>query len=101
MATVYLIHFEQAYRHARHYLGVAKNLDARIADHRAGVGSRLLRIVSEAGIEWRVVRTWEDGRQLERHWKRLCPCDSRNRLTWRNAASSSASPDAPRPSSHP
>lgn len=78
--TVYLICFAAHYRHARHYLGYTENLRDRLAHHRAGHGSPLLRAVSRAGIAWEVVRVWEDGsRTLERQLKnrkkaaRLCP----------------------------
>lgn len=82
MATVYLIHFEEPYRHARHYLGVAVDLEERLRQHHAGTksgGARLMEVVSQAGIAWRVVRVWEGGRGLERRLKRwhgsarLCP----------------------------
>lgn len=79
MSTVYLIHFEKPYQHAKHYLGFTTDLDARIADHRAGVGSRLLQVVNAAGIKWEVARTWPGNRKLERQLKRrketpaLCP----------------------------
>jgi predicted GIY-YIG superfamily endonuclease len=79
---VYLIHFEWAYRHARHYLGTTTNLEQRLQQHRRGRaygGARLMEVVMEAGIPWRVVRTWEGGRELELQLKawnnggRLCP----------------------------
>jgi predicted GIY-YIG superfamily endonuclease len=81
--VVYLIHFERSFRHCRHYLGSAVDLDARLRHHRAGTGSRLLRAVVAAGIKFEVVRTWDGGRQLERKLKnrknapRLCPICSR------------------------
>lgn len=81
--AVYLLHFERPYpngRRPRHYLGFAVNLDARLAEHRAGRGARLLAVVREVGIGWRVARVWPDGdRPLERrlkNWKkarRFCP----------------------------
>ena len=77
--TVYLIHFLKPYKHARHYLGYSTNLDKRIADHLCGMGARLLEVVTDAGIEWRLVRTWPGDRELERKLKnrkdapRLCP----------------------------
>ncbi len=77
--TVYLLHFAQPYKHARHYLGSAVNLAARLAEHRSGHGGRLLQVVQEAGIEWEVVRTWQGTRATEakfkraRHNVRLCP----------------------------
>jgi hypothetical protein len=80
-STVYLLHLEPAYRHARHYLGsTARELVAdRIAEHVAGRGSPLVRAAVEAGSTVELVRTWTGGRQLERRLKdrhespRLCP----------------------------
>lgn len=78
--VVYLIHFERPYRHARHYLGWAAQLDARIAHHRAGTGARLLAVVNAAGIGWSVVRVWDPAsrtreRQIKRQGglSRCCP----------------------------
>jgi len=78
--VVYLIHFDQAIAdHARHYLGWASDLDARLEAHRAGRGARLLEVVKERGIGWHVSRTWEGTRDRERAIKdraespRLCP----------------------------
>ncbi len=71
VGTIYLLHFEQPYQHARHYLGWAENLDARLADHAAGRGARLLAVVQSAGIEWRLARTWEGTRARERQIKRM------------------------------
>jgi predicted GIY-YIG superfamily endonuclease len=79
VGTVYLLHFAHPYRHARHYLGYAENLERRLACHRAGTGARLLEVISAAGIDWRLVRTWSGSRTLERRLKgrhsgvRLCP----------------------------
>jgi predicted GIY-YIG superfamily endonuclease len=77
--TVYLIHFDKPYRHARHYLGSASRLKQRLARHRAGQGARLLDVIQQAGITWRCVRQWKGGQELERRLKRrhsgcrLCP----------------------------
>jgi predicted GIY-YIG superfamily endonuclease len=78
--TVYLIHFEKPYKHAKHYLGWTTDLDKRIALHRRGQGSVLLSVVNGAGIGWDVVRTWEGAdRNFERRVKnrgglaRECP----------------------------
>jgi hypothetical protein len=85
--ALYLIHLAEPYHHARHYLGFVDTsrhplegaLESRLAFHRAGRGSRLLRAVSAAGIDWEVVRVWPDGtRSDERRLKgkastRLCP----------------------------
>ena len=80
LAHVYLIHFEQKYHHAGHYLGYSKHLWFRINTHRANLGAKLLRAVNRAGIRWEVVRTWTvRSQELERQLKslknspRLCP----------------------------
>lgn len=77
---VYLIHFEEKYKHAGHYLGSAENLAVRMADHRKGKGARLLAVLNEQGINYKVVRVWKKGgRALEKRFKhaknhtRLCP----------------------------
>lgn len=77
---VYLLHFEQPYRHARHYIGWSENLAYRLAHHRAGTGARLTAAVSAAGGRYVVARLWvgtrADERRLKR-WKnagaRICP----------------------------
>jgi predicted GIY-YIG superfamily endonuclease len=56
--TTYLIHFHEPLKHARHYVGWAKDLDARMAEHASGNGSRLMAAVTAAGIGWHVARTW-------------------------------------------
>ena len=78
--TVYLIHFDQAIAdHARHYLGWASDLAARLEAHRAGRGARLMEVCKDRGITWHVSRTWEGTRERERAIKdraespRLCP----------------------------
>jgi predicted GIY-YIG superfamily endonuclease len=79
MGTVYLIHFDRPYHHARHYLGYTDDLPARLDRHLAGNGGRLLQVVRAAGIGYQVVRAWEGDRGLERKLKkqkgspRLCP----------------------------
>lgn len=69
--TVYLLHFDQPYRHARHYLGWARDVDARLAAHQAGHGARLLAVIQTAGISWTLARTWTGTRHRERQLKRM------------------------------
>lgn len=80
--TCYLIHFDEPYKHARHYIGTTNNLPRRIATHKRGEAtrsSRLMAAVHDAGIGWTVARTWEGGRDLEiklHNWHggaQLCP----------------------------
>ena len=76
---VYLIHFERPLHHARHYIGYCKDgtLPSRLEKHMLGTGSKLMRAVTEAGIQWHVVKTWNGDRTLERklhnrHGSQLC-----------------------------
>ncbi len=78
-ATVYLLHFDQPYRHARHYTGWTGDLLGRLDDHANGHGARLLQVVRDAGIGWTLARTWIGPRAKERALKkqggasRRCP----------------------------
>lgn len=78
--SVYLIHFAQAFGHAKHYVGFAENLPGRISHHRKGTGANLLKHVNAAGIDWDVVQVWENTtRTFERTLKnrggksKFCP----------------------------
>lgn len=91
MGTVYLIHFKQPFKHARHYLGWCDggNLAKRVKRHKQGNGSKLMRAVVDAMIEWEVVRTWENvDRNFERALKKrkktacFCPVCRGNKLVW-------------------
>ena len=81
--TVYLIHIDPPYKHARHYIGYTAE-PATFADrfkaHLFGNGSPLLRAASEAGCALQVAHIWPDGdRRFERYLKdrrdtaRYCP----------------------------
>lgn len=85
-ATVYLLHFDKPYRHAKHYVGYTalETLEQRLQRHRDGRGARLLAVCAEQGIDFRPVRTWSFGsaeaaRKKERSLKtsggasRYCP----------------------------
>ena len=81
---VYLIHFSKAYKHARHYLGSAEDVNERLDLHRKGQGARLTQIAADAGITFEIVRTWNGSRKEERKLKnrhnapKLCPvCNPR------------------------
>lgn len=73
---VYLLCFTENYRHARHYIGFVDGgeteLKSRLQQHRSGSGARLMQVVSEAGIDFKLARTWPDGdRNFERHLKNM------------------------------
>jgi len=80
LGTAYLLHFDQPYQHASHYLGWSSNLPVRLAAHESGRGARLTEVVYEAGIRWALTRTWPGvSRDFERALKnqggasRRCP----------------------------
>ena len=92
-STVYVLHFSEPYKHAKHYMGGAVDLDARLAEHGAGHGARLTQVVKDAGITWTLARTWQGGRMRERQLKnrggasRCCPTCKAQRVR---------SPEAPK-----
>lgn len=76
--TVYLIHFDRPYAHAKHYLGFTTDLPGRLDAHAKGQGARLMEVIRDAGITWRLARTWQGDRHRERQLKqrghsRYCP----------------------------
>ena len=77
--TVYLIHLDRPFGHAKHYRGWSQFLEARLEHHRRGTGATFLRHVKEAGIGWQLAMTFPGTRHDERRFKnrggasRLCP----------------------------
>lgn len=77
--TVYLVHLDPPYQHAKHYLGftkhragmtVAESVASRLDYHQRGQGSRLLRAAVAAGCVLKVTRIWDAGsRDDERRLK--------------------------------
>ena len=78
---IYLIHLKEPLHHARHYLGFTEGLNAaaRLQQHRAGEGAKMLAACNRAGIEYEIVATWSGDRNDERrmkNWKKIkgkCP----------------------------
>jgi hypothetical protein len=89
VGTVYLIHFQQALHHAKHYVGftAASSPLPRLQEHRTNRGARLLMVLNTLGIPYHVVRIWrfktrKDERALKskKHISRLCPyCNKRHK----------------------
>ena len=83
----YLLHFidpqtgqSAKYGRSGHYLGSSLDIARRLARHRQGDGARLIKVITEAGLSFVVVRTWVGGKALERRLKsrknaprELCP----------------------------
>lgn len=82
---IYLIHFNKPYEHAEHYMGFTKNVDRRMLRHVAGRGARLMQVIEDAGITWKISRVWYGDRYLERRLKkqgghaRKCPICQRRK----------------------
>lgn len=80
---VYLLHFSERVGNGSHYLGWAKDLEARLSAHRAGRGGRATRALAARGGSFVLARRWAGGLSLEaklkrRGPKRLCPvCNGR------------------------
>jgi predicted GIY-YIG superfamily endonuclease len=86
LGVVYLLHFDQPYKHARHYVGWTEDLLDRLDHHAKGTGARLVTVIRQAGIGFTVVRICEGTRRTERAIKndhctpRYCPvCTPRPR----------------------
>ena len=85
--TVYLLHFDAPFKHAKHYVGWTEGpVENRLNDHRSGNGARLLAVLKQAGIGFVLARTWAGTRTLERaiknsrHVPRYCPlCERKGR----------------------
>lgn len=76
---VYIIHFDEKFHHAQHYIGFALNVEGRFFYHKKGAGSKLLAALNRAGIDYKIVRVFEGDRNLERKLKKrkntaaICP----------------------------
>lgn len=83
MQWCYLIHLVQPLgserKMAQHYIGTAIDVVARLTQHRAGRGARMLAVAAERGIGFDVVRLWPGDRTIERQLKQrghapeMCP----------------------------
>jgi hypothetical protein len=93
VGLVYLLHFDRPIGdlgnprgYATHYTGWTLDLPARLQEHAAGRGARLMEVVGEAGIGWQLARVWSGTRARERSLKgsggaaRRCPVCQLTRL---------------------
>jgi hypothetical protein len=83
--TIYLLHFDRPIGDvanprgfASHYTGWTLDLPARLVDHAAGRGARIMEVLAEQGIGWQLARIWSGPRARERCLKqrgaaRRCP----------------------------
>jgi len=61
LGTVYLIHFERPYKGTQHYIGwTGLNMHDRLKRHKGERGACLLRACSQSGIDFHIVRAWQN-----------------------------------------
>jgi hypothetical protein len=77
VGVIYLLHFDRPIGdptnprgYACHYTGWTLDLPARLVDHAAGRGARLMQVVGEQQIDWQLARIWTGTRARERSLKR-------------------------------
>ena len=63
LGVIYMLHFDQPYRHARHYVGWTDDLLDRLDTHARGHGARLVAVIWHAGIGFTLVRICEGTRR--------------------------------------
>lgn len=82
MGSVYLLHFDRPFGHAKHYTGWAKDVDKRIGEHLDGgvKAANLVKKAADSGIGFSVARIWpnttrSDERALKKQGgaSRRCP----------------------------
>ena len=77
---VYILHFDKKFKHAQHYVGYSENVLGRIEKHKTGNGARLMQVIHEHQIGFKVAVVFENrGRDFEHkikgshNTKRFCP----------------------------
>ncbi len=63
---VYLICGSRGPERRCHYIGFTTNLDERIEDHIRRTKADLLEVLTRAGVEWKIARTWNGDRNFEK-----------------------------------
>ena len=99
--VIYMLHFDQPYRHASHYVGWTADLFDRLDQHAAGHGARLVAVIWHAGIGFTLIRICEGTRHTERAIKnaggavRYCPACTPRPRTATGSRCPPTSPPAP------
>ena len=70
---IYVIHFDKPYKHAKHYTGIALDVENRVKKHRSGQGSKLMAVLKREGIGFRynVIAEYEGFSEAHAEEKRL------------------------------
>jgi predicted GIY-YIG superfamily endonuclease len=76
---IYILHFEEKYKHAGHYLGYTAHVERRIQQHQSGHSVPLMDAVNAAGIPWMLAaildgdKATEKRLRLRKNTPRFCP----------------------------
>jgi predicted GIY-YIG superfamily endonuclease len=70
---VYVIHFDKPYKHAKHYTGIAKNVEKRMKLHRSGNGSKLMAVLNRnnIGFKYNIIAEYDGYSEAKTHEKHL------------------------------
>jgi predicted GIY-YIG superfamily endonuclease len=75
MYFVYSIHFEPAFKHARHYVGLTgQTLADRLSEHKQGKGSKITSAAVKSGINLQAIHLlgiYDDAKQARQAEKRI------------------------------
>lgn len=89
---VYVLHFDTPYKHAKHYTGIAIDVEARVKEHKNGTGARLTQVLKEnnIGFTYSIIKefnTFSEAHQYEKYLKikikkpkRFCPICKQEKL---------------------
>lgn len=67
---VYVLHFAEPIRHARHYAGCTHDPLTRMITHAKGLGANLTRVALERSIPWKLAALGQCDLTDMRHWER-------------------------------
>jgi len=70
---VYVLHFDTPYKHAKHYTGIARNVEKRMKQHKSGQGARLTQVLKENNITFKysVIKEYNTFSEAKAEEKRL------------------------------
>lgn len=71
--NVYVLHFDRAYKHAKHYTGITNDFENRMEEHKKGQGARLTQVIKEANIGFKcvILSEWNTFSEAKSEEKRL------------------------------
>ena len=70
---LYVIHFDRPYKHAKHYTGIAIDVEKRMKEHSGGYGAKLMKAIKEnnIGFRYNIIGEYPDYSSAKSEEKRL------------------------------